>query len=96
MTQRKHRTPEQWEAIYQDWQSSGLSMPKFCAQIKIPPQSLSNYTKRRHPKEQVQPKVKAAGFVELGALPAASALDHPIEIVLDIGHTIQLRIRHSA
>jgi len=97
MITRKHRTPAQWEAIYQDWQSSSLSMSKFCAQSQIPSQSLYNYTKRRQPKAQTQPKPKApAEFIELSALPAPSASNQPMEIVLDIGQNIQLRIRHSA
>lgn len=96
MTTRTHRTPQQWEAIYQDWQTSGLSMPKFCAQSKIPSQSLYNYTKRRQPQEQSKPKSKApAEFIELGAIPTTRASNQPMEIVLDIGQNIQLRIRHN-
>ena len=97
MTTRQHRTPEQWEAIYQDWQSSGLSMPKFCTKIKIPSQSLYNYSKRRQPKEPIQAEAKATtSFVELGALSSPPASSQSMEIVLDVGQNIQLRIRYNA
>lgn len=97
MTKRKHRTPEQWESIYQDFQASDLSMPKFCAQINIPSQSLYNYSRRRSP-TQTAPMLKKKAppaFVELEAL-ATNNQNQPVEIVLDIGKSIQLRIRHSA
>lgn len=97
MTKRKHRTPEQWEIIYQDWQASGLSQPKYCQQINIPTQSLYNYTRRRSPNQTLpEPKQSTQpAFVEVGSL-TSTDLVTPIEIVLDIGQNIQLRIRQSA
>lgn len=95
MTKRTHRTSDQWEAIYQDWQASGLSQPKYCKQNTIPYQSLYNYTQRRSPAViSAKPQLDASpAFVELGDL--SSVAEHYSEIVLDIGKNIQLRIRQS-
>ena len=95
MTKRKHRSPAEWEAIHQDWKSSGLSLTQFCSQIGISPQSLYNYRQRRDSSKPTKP-VKPSSFVELGALAAESSQGSPLEIVLNLGGDIQLTIRRSA
>jgi hypothetical protein len=96
MTQRTHRTSEQWAEIHQDWIASGLSLPKYCKQVNVPYQSLYNYSRRQSP-AQIELKSKPAplpAFIEVGSLESTEK-PVPIEIVLDIGHNIQLRIRQS-
>ena len=87
MTKRKHRTSQEWEALYQ---------AKYCKQNIIPYQSLYNYIQRRSPASiSVKPQLATSpAFVELGDLSSATTEPYS-EIVLDIGKNIQLRIRQS-
>ena len=70
MTQRTHRTPEQWDRIYQDWLASGLSLPKYCKQANVPYQSLYNYNRRQ---SQANAAVQSSSpaepaFIEVGSM----------------------------
>jgi hypothetical protein len=43
---RKHRTPEQWQALVDQQRVSGLSAPQFCKQENIGYASFCNWRKR--------------------------------------------------
>ena len=46
MAQYTRRTPEQWQALIQQWQDSELSAPQFCQQHDIGYASFCNWRKR--------------------------------------------------
>ncbi|WP_422822669.1 IS66 family insertion sequence element accessory protein TnpA, partial [Vreelandella titanicae] len=43
---RKHRTPEQWQALVDQHRDSGLSASQFCKQENIGYSSFCNWRKR--------------------------------------------------
>ncbi len=96
MSKRKHRSPAEWEAIHQDWKSSGLSITEYCREIGISSQSLYNYRQRKEIAKPVKPASKSS-FVELSALatPQTKSIS-PLEIVLSLGDGIELSIRRTS
>lgn len=92
MTQYIRRTPEQWQALIQQWQDSGLSAPQFCQQHHIGYASFCNWRKRltAQPDHSDQPD-DAAQFLDLQSLTASSGSGH-WDIVLSLGNGVELRL----
>jgi hypothetical protein len=43
---RKHRSPEQWRALVDEWKASGQSRRQWCAEHGLSTESLRQWTKR--------------------------------------------------
>ncbi|WP_328186063.1 IS66 family insertion sequence element accessory protein TnpA [Marinobacter sp. OP 3.4] len=85
---RKHRTPEQWQALVNQQRYSGLSAPQFCKQEGIDYASFCNWRKRLSDRS----KDGAAGSDEPGFLDLSSLMGKPSSsglrwnIVLSLGN----------
>lgn len=95
---RKHRSPEQWRALIQQWQQSGLSASAFCKQNDLGYASFCQWRKRliteihRAGEEQTD---SAAGFIDLGPMPSAHppADESHLTIHLRLGAWLNLSIQ---
>ena len=66
---RKHRTPEQWQALVDQQRVSGLSAPQFCKQEKIGYASFCNWRKRlSDPSTDESSGPGEADFLDLSSL----------------------------
>jgi len=66
---RKHRTPEQWQALVDQQRASGLSAPQLCKQEKIGYASFCNWRKRLpNPSTDESSGSDEAGFLDLSSL----------------------------
>ena len=86
------RTASEWDAIFEEFESSGLSAAAFCRRKKLPK---STFTKRRQAggRKRVTRRVKPARFVELTAGRAAPSSAR--EIVAGV-HTFELELPGGA
>lgn len=94
---RKHRTPEQWQALVDQQRDSGLSAPKFCKQQNIGYASFCNWRKRLldHPVSDSADSGEA-GFLDLSSLMGAPSSSGPgWNIVLSLGNGVELRLSQN-
>ena len=89
---RIRRSTEQWQEIVDQFQTSPLNAPKYCAEQGISYASFSKW-KRRLLRESVEVEALPE-FVELTP-PAPSAPQTRWDIELDLAPGIQLRIARS-
>lgn len=88
---RVRRSHEQWQEIVEQYQSSELSAPKFCAEHGI---SYASFSKWRHRLSNATEQSSARpAFVELTSPPVPQTQWH---IELDLAPGIQLRIAQPA
>ena len=92
---RKHRTPEQWQALLDQQRDSGLSAPQFCQREAIGYASFCNWRKRL----SVEPESDTshsdnAGFLDVSSLMGASA-GPGWNIVLSLGNGVELRLSQN-
>ena len=89
---RKHRTPEQWEALIDQQRDSGLSAPQFCKREAIGYASFCNWRKRL----STEPKSDASHSDNAGFLDASSWMGTSSgagwNIVLSLGNGVELRL----
>lgn len=94
---RKHRTPEQWQALVDQQHDSGLSASKFCKQENIGHASFCNWRKRllNQPASEASDSGEA-GFLDLSSLMGASPSSGPgWNIVLSLGNGVELRLSQN-
>ena len=94
---RKHRTPEQWQALVDQQRASGLSAPQFCKQENIGYASFCNWRKRLSDQPTDDPDGSGeASFVDLSSLMGASQSSGPgWNIVLSLGNGVELRLSQN-
>ena len=93
MTYTPRRTPEQWHALIDQWQSSGQSAARFCDAQAISYASFCNWRKRLAD-DQALPTAAAnqeVSFIDLGAL-SSSGEGRAWNIVLSLGNGVELRL----
>jgi hypothetical protein len=94
---RQHRTPEQWQALVDQQESSNLSATQFCKQENIGYASFCNWRKRL----AREPVVDSAGsgeasFLDLSSLMGGSPSSGPgWNIVLSLGNGVELRLSQT-
>ena len=86
MSQSTRRTPEQWQALVDQWQHSGQSMARFCEEHNIGYASFCHWRKRLAG-EQAAPLKREVSFIDLGAL-SSSGGQHSWNIVLSLGNGV--------
>lgn len=94
---RKHRTPEQWQALVDQQRDSGLSAPQFCKQQGIGYASFCNWRKRLADQlTDHSPDSGEASFLDLSSLMGASTSSGPgWNIVLSLGNGVELRLSQN-
>ena len=98
---RKHRTPEQWQALVDQQRASGLSAPQFCKQEKIGYASFCNWRKRlSDPSTDESSGPGEAGFLDLSSLmgnspSSGSGAGSGWNIVLSLGNGVELRLSQN-
>ena len=97
MTQYTRRSPEQWQALIQQWQESGLSAPQFCEQHEVGYASFCNWRKRFNTQDSpAEESSSEAQFIDLQSLTATSADDSKgWNIVLSLGNGVELRLSQN-
>jgi len=91
---RKHRTPEQWQALVDQQRDSGLSAPQFCKQEKVGYASFCNWRKRLSVSSGDESSDPGeTGFLDLSSLMGNSPSSGPgWNIVLSLGNGVELRL----
>lgn len=95
---RKHRTPEQWQALVDQQRLSGLSAPQFCKQENIGYASFCNWRKRLSVDRSTDDAADSgkASFLDLSSLMGASPSSGPgWNIVLSLGNGVELRLSQN-
>lgn len=94
---KKHRTPEQWQALIDQQRNSGLSAPQFCKQENIGYASFCNWRKRLsdQPTDN-SPDSGEASFLDLSSLMGTSPSSGlGWNIVLSLGNGVELRLSQN-
>jgi hypothetical protein len=94
---RQHRTPEQWQALVDQQQNSGLSAMQFCKQQSIGYASFCNWRKRLLDQSAgASADSGEASFLDLSSLMGASQSSSPgWNIVLNLGNGVELRLSQN-
>jgi hypothetical protein len=94
---RKHRTPEQWQALVDQQRDSGLSAMPFCKQENIGYASFCNWRKRLSDGLVADSAGSGdAGFLNLSSLKSASPSSGAgWNIVLSLGNGVELRLSQN-
>jgi len=89
---RPHCSPEQWQQLIGEWQHSGMSAKRFCAEQSIDYASFCKWRRRLStpPENPGLVRDTAPGFIDLAALASASAGGW--EIVLSLGNGVELKL----
>tara|TARA_R110000751_G_scaffold188378_2_gene294406 strand:- start:308 stop:598 length:291 start_codon:yes stop_codon:yes gene_type:complete len=94
---RKHRTPEQWQALVDQHRDSGLSASQFCKQENIGYSSFCNWRKRLsdQPTDNLTDSGEAS-FLDLSSLMGTSPSSGlGWNIVLSLGNGVELRLSQN-
>ena len=94
---KKHRSPEQWQALVDQQRDSGVSAMQFCKQEDIGYASFCNW-RQRLSEEPVADSAGSgeAGFLDLSSLMGASTSSGPgWNIVLSLGNGVELRLSQN-
>ena len=94
---RKHRTPDQWQALVNQQRDSGLSARQFCEQENIGYASFCNWRKRlSDPSVDDSAGSGEASFLDLSSLMDTSQPSGPgWNIVLSLGNGVELRLSQN-
>ena len=94
---RKHRTPDQWQALVNQQRDSGLSARQFCEQENIGYASFCNWRKRlSDPAADDSAGSGEASFLDLSSLMDTSQSSGPgWNIVLSLGNGVELRLSQN-
>jgi len=97
MTQYTRRSPEQWQALIQQWQESGLSAPQFCEQNEVGYASFCNWRKRFNTQDSPgEESSSEAQFIDLQSLTSTSSPNSKSwNIVLSLGNGVELRLSQN-
>tara|TARA_R110001583_G_scaffold72451_3_gene202824 strand:- start:2911 stop:3195 length:285 start_codon:yes stop_codon:yes gene_type:complete len=92
---RKHRTPEQWQALVDQQHDSGLSAPQFCKREAIGYASFCNWRKRlsEEPVSETS-RSDSADFLDVSSLMGTSS-GAGWNIVLSLGNGVELRLSQN-
>lgn len=89
-TPRTVRSRDQWQAIIDDFSSSGLSAPKFCEQHDVPYSSFSKWRQKLLSSSVVSSSENSpASFLDLRSLAGADA-KNAWHITLKLGNGVEL------
>ncbi|WP_409522936.1 IS66 family insertion sequence element accessory protein TnpA [Nitrincola sp. MINF-07-Sa-05] len=94
---KKHRTPEQWQALIDQQRDSGLSATQFCKQQNIGYASFCNWRKRLS-ESPVDDAINSdeTGFLDLSSLMSKSpSSGSDWNIVLSLGNGVELRLSQN-
>lgn len=91
-TSRPRRSAEQWQALIEEWQDSGISAAQFCTERAIGYASFCQWRKRLSaPDKNIEQERKAhPGFIDLSTLSSGSPSGW--EIVLSLGNGVELKL----
>ena len=93
---RKHRTPDQWQALVNQQRDSGLSARQFCEQENIGYASFCNWRKRLSDQAAGDSADSGeAGFLDLSSLMGAAQSGPGWNIVLSLGNGVELRLSQN-
>ena len=94
---RKHRTPEQWQALVDQQRDSGLSAMQFCKQENIGYASFCNWRKRLADHSAGESANSGeASFLDLSSLMGTPPSSSPgWNIVLNLGNGVELRLSQN-
>jgi len=103
---KKHRTPEQWQALINQHRNSGLSIEQFCRQHKLARSCFYKWRKRlaeqaTSTQEAYQSAVakpstaQETNFLDLSALVDTSPSKQGWDIVLSLGNGVELRLSQN-
>lgn len=95
---RKHRTPEQWQALVDQQLNSGLSAVQFCKQEHLGYATFCHWRKRLSvcPTHESQ-TTSDAHFLDLTSMMASAApSSQGWNIVLSLGNGVELRLSQNA
>ena len=94
---RKHRTPEQWQALVDQQRDSGLSAPQFCKQEDIAFASFCNWRKRLSDQSTDDSAGSGeANFLDLSPLMGTSqSTGRCWNIVPSLGNGVELRLSQN-
>ena len=95
---RKRRTPNQWQALVNQWQQSDLSALGFCKQNQVGYASFCQWRKRleQDPLPVSDAAAESRNFIDLGTLPTERVSrqnDHLLTFNLCIGRWLNLVIQ---
>ncbi len=85
---RKHRTPQQWQSIVDQYLESGLSGKRFCTDRGIGYASFCKWRQRLAEHSDADSENATPAFIDLGALDAQSEAEW--NIVLKLGNGVEL------
>ncbi|MFT6917233.1 MAG: putative transposase [Motiliproteus sp.] len=94
MSYAPRRTPEQWQALVDQWESSGQSAARFCDAQAIGYASFCSWRKRLAEGDQALPTAAAdqeVSFIDLGAL-SSSGEGRAWNIVLSLDNGVELHL----
>ena len=95
MPKKTRRSPEQWQAIIADYQSSGLSREEFCQSRKL---NLDYFGKRLRLSKKLKPsgpafmpvRVRSEGIaVELGDVTVRCTTATPVSWIADLAAALR-------
>lgn len=89
-TLRTYRTRDQWQSIIDDFSSSALSAPKFCAQHNLPYGSFVKWRQKLLP-PSISPLAESSpsSFLDLSSLAGTDAQNR-WHITLKLGNGVEL------
>lgn len=91
MTQRVFRSREQWQSIIDDFNTSGLSGPKFCDAQQIPYASFIKWRQKLSGAADVsKTNAVAASFLDLSSSLCRVASEPKWHITLKLGNGVEL------
>lgn len=92
----KRKTPAQWQALVNQQEQSGLSIPQFCSEHSISSPSLYKWRQRLSMPEPSSTSEPTPSFIDLSTLSSnhdhQSESDKPWHIVLSLGNGVELRL----
>ena len=90
---RKHRSPQQWHALIQQWQQSELSAMAFCKQNDLGYASFCQWRKRLSLLQQPE----GNAFIDLGSVPQSDKSEEltqgSLSLRLSLGNWLNLSVQ---
>lgn len=99
---RKHRSPEQWQALVHQWRQSGRSASEFCKAHDLGYVSFCHWRKRLSQGNGAQTMAtpepdQGSGFIDLGAVlstePLRASVERRLSLNLNLGSWLNLSIQ---
>ena len=92
---RRHRTAREWEAVFAQQASSGLSLKAYCQRHGITLSAFYNAKSRFKSKSVVSPPETPGEFIGISLDAMLPAAPPQWDVELSLGDGVVLRIRHS-